>query len=380
MVSWEHATAIDGRDALLALAGAGLPRFVLHLEPALHWEYWEDPVWALAAALVAFALGRLATRLLFLVVGRWSKLAIPRLGEAPLERLRAPVRLLVPLLTVAGALSLVDLSDTARSILRQALVVAIILTVGWLLFRLVQVFEETVAARLLVDGAVKADASANYTQLQTFRNIAGFLIAVMSVGLALLSFADVRQLGTSVLASASVVGVIVGFAAQRSIATVFAGLGIAIAQPIRIGDVVVVENEGGTIEEITLTYVVVRLWDLRRLILPVSHFLEKPFENWSRGSTELLGSVLIYFDHSLPLATIRAEFQRLLDASPYWDKKTSSLQVTDTTERAIVIRAQMSAVDAPSAWNLRCEIREKLVEFVQTQHEKALPRQRTLAG
>jgi small-conductance mechanosensitive channel len=380
MDSCDDGAAITSGRALFALANAGLPHWIRKLEPALHFEYWEDPIWALGTAFVAFVLGRLVTRLLFWVAARWMKLAVPRLGDEPLKPLREPVRWVVPLVMVAAALSLADLSDTARGVVHQLLVVSIILTSGWLLFRFVQVFEEIVARRLVVDGNVKAEASANYTQLQSFRNIAGFLIAVVSVGLALLSFADVRQLGTSVLASAGVLGVVVGFAAQRSISTLFAGLGIAIAQPIRIGDVVVVENEGGTIEEITLTYVVVRLWDYRRLILPVSYFLEKPFENWSRGSTELLGSVLIYFDHSLPLEAVRQEFKRLLDASPYWDKKSWSLQVTDTTERTIVIRAQMSAADASTAWNLRCEIREKLVEFVQTQHQQALPRQRTMAG
>jgi small-conductance mechanosensitive channel len=365
---------------LFALASTHLPRWVRHLEPLLHFDYWEDVVWAAGAALLAFVAGRGVARLLFFIVNRWTRRSATRIDDALVRHLRAPVRWLLPLLSVAWALSVVDLSETAHEMLRQCFVVAIILTVGWLLFRVVHVLEEAVATRLLVDGAVSADSSGNYTQLQTFRNIAGFLIAVVSVGLALLSFAGVRQIGTSVLASASVIGVVVGFAAQRSIATILAGVTIAVAQPIRIGDVVVVENQGGTIEEITLTYVVVRLWDLRRLIVPVNTFLEKPFENWSRGSTELLGSVLIYFDHSLPLEAVRAEFTRLLEASPYWDHKISSLQVTDTTERTIVIRAQMSAADAASTWNLRCEIREKLVEFVQGKHQAALPRQRTAAG
>ena len=251
-----------------------------------------------------------------------------------------------------------------------------ILNVGWLLFRIVHVAEEIVAARLVVDGAVKADSRGNYTQLQSFRNIAGFLIAIVSTGLALLSFAGVRELGTSVLASAGVVGIVVGFAAQKSIATLVSGLALAIAQPIRIGDIIVVEGQQGTVEEITLTYVVVRLSDLRRLVLPVGQFLDKSFENWSRVSPEMLGNVLFYFDYALPVEELRAELKRLLDASPRWNKGSWSLQVVDMTDRTLVVRAQMSADDPSTAWDLRCEIREQIIAFVQAKHPGALPRAR----
>src|SRR5262249_20754058 len=150
----------------------------------------------------------------------------------------------------------------------------------------------------------------------------------------------------------------VGFAAQKTISTVLAGVVIAVAQPIRIGDVVVVEDEGGTVEEITLTYVVVRLWDLRRMVLPINHFLEKPFENWSRSSPQILAPVLLHFDYSVPIEKLREELGRLLDASPNWDRMSWNLQMTGATDRSVVLRAQMSAVDAPTAWALRCEIRE----------------------
>ncbi len=365
---------------MLAAAATGAPRWVRQLEPALHFQYWEDALWAFGAAVLAFVAGRVLAHLLHLLASRWARLTVSPVDDIVVKHLHDPVRWLVPLLCVAAALSWVELRPSVHTALRQLVIILIILNVGWLLFRVVRVLEEVVSARLLVDGIVKADARGNYTQLQSFRSIAGFLIGLVSIALALLSFAGVRQLGTSVLASAGVVGIVVGFAAQRSIASIFAGLVIAIAQPIRIGEVVVVEGHNGVVEEITLTYVVVRLGDLRRLVLPVNTFLEKPFENWSRVSTEMIGEVLLYLDYSLPVDAVRRELERVLEASPNWDRNTWSLQVVDATERTMVIRAQMSAVDSGTAWSLRCEVREKLLAFVQEHQRQSLPRQRNIAA
>lgn len=362
--------------ALVALAG--VPHWIARLEPLLHFSYWEDVLWAVGATIVAFAVGRVVAKVLFLVASRWARMSATPLDDLVVKHLNDPVRWLLPLFAVEVALSGVELSERAMAAVHHVLVVLTILNVGWLLFRIVHVAEEIVAARLVVDGAVKADSRGNYTQLQSFRNIAGFLIALVSGGLALLSFAGVRELGTSVLASAGVVGIVVGFAAQKSIATLVSGLVLAIAQPIRIGDVVVVEGQQGTVEEITLSYVVVRLGDLRRLVLPVGTFLDKSFENWSRVSPDMLGNVLLYVDYTTPIDALRAELERLLAASKRWNKVSWSLDVVDMTDRSIVVRAQMSADDPSSAWDLRCEIREQLIAFVQSKHPGALPRQRSV--
>jgi small-conductance mechanosensitive channel len=362
---------------LVALA-AGVPRWIARLEPILHFSYWEDVLWAIAATVVAFALGRLVAQVLFLVANRWSRMTATPVDDLVVKHLKDPLRWLLPLFAVEVALSGVELSDAARGAFNHVLVVLTILNIGWLLFRIVHVAEEIVRTRLVVDGTVRADARANYTQLQSFRNIAGFLIALVSTGLALLSFTGVRELGTSVLASAGVVGIVVGFAAQKSIATLVSGLVLAIAQPIRIGDVVVVDGQQGTVEEITLTYVVVRLGDLRRLVLPVGQFLDKSFENWSRVSPEMLGNVLLYVDYTLPVDAMRTELERLLAESPRWNKVSWSLDVVDTTDRTMVVRAQMSADDPSTAWDLRCEIREKLIAFVQSKYPSALPRRRSV--
>ncbi len=364
----------DFSGHLLALAA--VPRWVQRLEPALHHDYWEDVFWAVATVVGAFILGRLVARLLHALAKRSSRMTATPLDDLLVKHLRDPMRWLIPIFFVDFAVTSVELSDKARDTFHQFLVVATILNVGWLLYRVVFVLEEFLSTRFVVDGALKDEARGNYTQLQSFRNISGFLIAVISVGLALLSFAGVRQIGTSVLASAGVVGIVVGFAAQKSIATPVSGIVPAVAQPIRIGDVVVVEGQQGTVEEITMTFVVVRLSDLRRLVLPVGNFLDKPFENWSRVSPELVGNVLLYLDYAVSVDAVREELKRLLDAAPLWDKKTWSLQVVDSTDRTLVVRALMSAANPSNAWDLRCEIRERLIGFVQEKHAAALPRSR----
>jgi small-conductance mechanosensitive channel len=202
------------------------------------------------------------------------------------------------------------------------------------------------------------------------------VVGLLTLAAILMTFEKVRYLGTSILASAGIAGLIVGFAAQRSIATLLAGIQIAITQPIRIDDVVIVENEWGRIEEITLTYVVVRIWDLRRLILPITYFLEKPFQNWTRVSADILGTIFLYVDYTVPVEAVRAEFRRILEKSGKWDGRVSVLQVTNTTERTVELRALVSATDSSSAWELRCHVREKLIEFLQKNYPHALPRLR----
>ena len=171
-------------------------------------------------------------------------------------------------------------------------------------------------------------------------------------------------------------GIVIGIAAQKSLATLLAGIQIAFTQPIRLDDVVVVETEWGRIEEITLTYVVVALWDKRRLVLPITYFLEKPFQNWTRSTSDLLGSVFLYLDYTAPIPALRAELDRLLNQSARWDKKVKALQVTDAKDHTIEVRILASAADSGAAFDLRCEIREGLIDFLQRHHPDALPKTR----
>jgi len=215
-----------------------------------------------------------------------------------------------------------------------------------------------------------------YTQVRVLGRVGKAIIAVFALASMLMVFDSVRQFGTSILASAGIAGIIVGFAAQRSIATLLAGFQIALTQPIRLDDVVIVDNEWGRIEDITLTYVVVRIWDERRLVVPITHFIERPFQNWTRSSSDLLGSVFLHVDYTVPLGALREELDRILAASPHWDGKVKVLHVTDARERTLELRILASAPDAPSTWNLRCEVREKLVAFLQARYPQCLPRVR----
>ena len=216
------------------------------------------------------------------------------------------------------------------------------------------------------------------TQFNILERILVFLIIIISVGLILMLFEDVRRIGISLFASAGVAGIIIGFAAQRIIGTVIAGIQIAITQPIRIDDVVIIEGEWGKIEEITLTYVVVHIWDKRRLIVPTTFFFEKPFQNWTRTTSEILGTVFIYTDYNVPFDELRNELTRLLESTPLWDRKVNVLQVTDAKERTVETRALMSAKDSGTAWDLRVFVREHLIKFLQNNYPDSLPKTRVV--
>jgi small-conductance mechanosensitive channel len=356
------------------------PEWIHRLADSFPHGYWEGVLWALGLGAVALLLGRFAAWALLGLAKRWSRVTATLIDNVALEHLAQPTRWLLPLLALAVALPALELRPRAHEIVHQLVLVAIILTIGWLFFRIVRALEEVLGMRLTVDGAIRPEARANYTQLRSFRNIAGFLIALVSIGLALVSFAGVRQIGASMLASAGVAGVVLGFAAQRSIATLVSGLVLAVAQPIRLDDSVVVEGESGVVEEITLTYVVVRLSDQRRIVLPINYFLERPFENWSRGTPGLVGRVLIHVDYAAPVEALREELRLILESSPHWDKKTWRLFVSDANDKTMVLRAQMSAKDPDTAWELRCEVREKLIGVIREKYPYALPTSRNQAA
>ena len=215
------------------------------------------------------------------------------------------------------------------------------------------------------------------TQIQFIRKFLVVVIVFVTIAIILLSFESMRKIGTGLLTGVGIGGIIVGFAAQNSLGNLLAGFQIAFTQPIRIDDVLVVEGEWGRVEEITLTYVVLNIWDKRRLILPINYFITKPFQNWTRSSSEILGTVFLYVDYTIPLEAIRKEFDRLIDLSPLWDKKVKVVQVTDTKENNIEVRVLMSARNSSEAFDLRCYIRENLVTFIQQNYPGSLPRVRT---
>lgn len=217
-----------------------------------------------------------------------------------------------------------------------------------------------------------------YTQINVLQKVANFIVIIFGIGLILISFESIRQIGVGLFASAGVAGIIIGFSAQKAIGTLVAGIQIAITQPFRLEDAVVVEGEWGWVEEINLNYVVIRIWDQRRLILPSTYFLEKPFQNWTRTSGELLGSVFLYTDYTIPFDELRKELDRILEKTDLWDKKAKVLQVSDAKEHTVEIRILVSAKNSPTAWDLRVLVREKMIEFIQKNYPECLPKTRVV--
>ncbi|CAN5428089.1 mechanosensitive ion channel [soil metagenome] len=288
------------------------------------------------------------------------------------------MRLIVPLLATRLVLPLAapHLPASTIELLRSYLAVALVVAITWLAIRLTRVLEDVTSRKFAIDVEDNLRARRVRTRVALLRRILVVGIGVVGLGLLLLQLPGFRTVGTGLLASAGVLGIIVGVAAQRPISNLLAGLQIALTQPFRVEDAVIVENEWGWIEEITLTFVVVRLWDLRRLVLPISYLLEKPFQNWTRTTTSLVGSAFLYTDYSVPVDALRSELERIVRDSPLWDGETCVLQVTELTERAVQLRALVSASNASRSLDIRCKVREKLVAYLQQNHPSALPKVR----
>jgi len=288
--------------------------------------------------------------------------------------LKGPLRFLIPTLCIAGVIPLLRLPERVSLFIGNFINILLIALFGWIAVKIIYIVRDALLNRYDINARDNVHARSMHTQMRLIANIIGVVIVLLTVSFILMSFSQVRHIGVSILASAGVLGIVIGFAAQKTLGNFIAGIQIAIAQPIRLDDVVIIENEWGWIEEITLTFVVVRIWDLRRLVVPISYFLEKPFQNWTRTSADLLGTVFIYTDYTVPVKEVRNELTRILENNSKWDKKVNVLQVTNATEKTVELRALMSAADSPTAWNLRCEVREKLLEFLQQRFPECLPR------
>ena len=307
---------------------------------------------------------------------RWGQRQASTLESLFIPVLANGLQLILPLLALLLARPLLPTAPRYTAVVNLVVSMLLIVTVAWVLIRALNVLDRLVALRYPIDVTDNLQARSIRTQFSFLRKLGIFLVVLISSASTLMLFDGARQLGTSLLTSAGILGLVIGFAAQKILGNLLAGFQIALTQPIRIDDAVIVENEWGWIEELTLTYVVVRLWDWRRLVLPINYFIEKPFQNWTRNSAELIGSVFLYTDYAVPLEPLRAELTRLLAAHPLWDGKVNVLQVTDSRERVVELRALMSARNAPEAWDLRCAIREGLIVYLQREHPEALPRLR----
>ena len=325
---------------------------------------------------ISILLGLFLKYILFKLLDIYNRHSNPRLVMSLTKHLKHPLTLFVPLLFVAMALPTVPLSDRSIHTLRRILEILNILVFAWMLIKLVSVVQDMVRHKYDIGKTDNFRERKLITQLQFIRRLSIIIILFVAGSMVLLQFDAVRSLGTGLLTSAGIAGVVIGFAAQRSLANLLAGLQIAFTQPIRIDDVLVLENEFGRVEEITLTYVVVRIWDNRRLIIPLNYFIEKPFQNWTRSSIDILATVYFYTDYNVPVDELRKELNRILTGTKLWNGEVAGLQVTDAQQDNVQLRALFSARSSGEAWDLRCLVREKLLYFIQKNYPEALPKLR----
>ena len=328
----------------------------------------------LVAVLVALVVGVLIGVIVRRLCRRW-----PVAVEAA-RRGRVPLRLLLVLIAVRQVLATTSVLGDWQDPLLTIVQLAILAVSGWLLAVVAFVLEDLTLARFPIDVADNRRARRVRTQVTLLRRLSVATIITLVVVSMLLTLPGARQAGATLLASAGVIGIVAGLAAQSSLSNLFAGLQLAFTDAIRSDDVVVVEDEWGRIEAITLTYVVVHLWDDRRLILPSTYFTTTAFQNWTRKESAVLGAVELDVDWGVPLSDLRTELDRALQASSIWDQRVGILQVTDAVGSFVRLRVLVSGIDGPTVFDLRCEIREALVVYLQREHPEALPRVRVDSG
>lgn len=252
--------------------------------------------------------------------------------------------------------------------------ILLIFSIAWIAIQFIKAGTYYLQTKLDVRNPDNLIARKSLTQIKIFKNIANTIVVIIAFSISLLTFEQVRSIGLSLLTSAGIAGIIIGFAAQKTIGLILAGIQLAVTQPIRLDDVVIVEGEWGRIEEITLTYVVVKIWDERRLILPATWFLEKPFQNWTRTSSQILGTVLIYVDFSFPVEVLRQVVPGLLKDNPDWDGRVWNVQVTQVTHQYKEIRVLVSSSDSSKNWDLRTKLREQLIDFINQNYPETFAR------
>ncbi|WP_089838647.1 mechanosensitive ion channel family protein [Chitinophaga filiformis] len=295
-----------------------------------------------------------------------------------LNRLGMPLSYFLPMLILDIVLPFMELHRKPMALLSKIVEIGLMVSFGFMLIGLVKFFEDYISHTYDLKKEDNLRERKMRTQLQFVRKLAISMIMILTFCAVLLSFDNLRKIGAGLLTGVGVGGIIVGFAAQRSLSNFLAGMQIAFTQPIRIDDVLVVEGEWGRVEEITLTYVVVGIWDQRKLILPINYFIEKPFQNWTRTGSAILGTAFLYLDYTAPIDALRSEFERLLKDQPLWDKRVQVMQVTNITEQTIEVRMLVSANSSGKAFDLRCYLREKMLAFIQEHHAYCLPKKRAI--
>ena len=340
---------------------------------AWDWNTLAATVWPLAVALLLGVLVHLSLRRLARTAGRHAR---EHLRARIAHVVAVPAATALPLLFLAIALDATPLDPALVATLRHWIALGGMLCLTWLLARLVGAVEDRILREHPVDVEDNLAARRVQTQTRVISRVLQGAVVLVGVALALMTFPQVRQVGTALLASAGIIGLVAGVAAQPVFGNLIAGLQIALAQPIRLDDVVIVDGEWGRIEEITSTYVVVRIWDERRLVVPLQWFISNPFQNWTRSSAQLLGTAFLWLDHRAPIDAIRAELQRICEADPRWDRRVCVTQITETDRHTIEVRLLVSARNSGDLFDLRCAVREGMLAFLNRAHPEALPRLR----
>ena len=339
----------------------------------IHMPLW---FWSLTTVAASLAVALFTHRIFFALAKRLTARTKSSIDNSLARHSEKPMRLILLFFAVLVVLPITTIPARIEEPVRHIVGLGLIASFGWLLIALIDVFDDLVTIRHSVEVRDNLSARRIRTQVEVLRRIAVSGIIVITIAIMLMTFPSIRHLGEGLFASAGVAALVAGLAARSTMSNLIAGLQVALTQPIRLDDVVIVEGEWGRIEEISTTYVVVCIWDLRRLVVPLSYFIEKPFQNWTRSTADLLGTVFVYTDYTVPVEMVRAELHRILQASGMWDEKVWGLQVTNATERTLELRALMSAADSSTAWDLRCHVREQLVRFLQQDCPQGLPKMR----
>ncbi len=337
---------------------------------------WHQAIAAAWPLLAALLLGLLVRQALLAIARRARAHADAHLSARVIRVIAVPAALGLPLLFLALAVRATPLPPGAVAQLQHWLGIGVLLCVVWLAVRAVGALQARILREHPVDIEDNLAARRVQTQTRVIARVVQGAIILVGVALALMTFPAIRQIGATLLASAGIIGLVAGIAAKPVFGNLIAGLQIALAQPIRLDDVVIVDGEWGRIEEITSTYVVVRVWDERRLVVPLQWFIENPFQNWTRTSAQLLGTAFLWLDYRTPMAEVRAELQRICEEDPRWDGRVCIAQVTETSEQTIQVRLLVSARNSGELFDLRCVVRERMVDYLNRCHPQALPRLR----
>jgi len=326
--------------------------------------------------IISLAFGVIVRLAFFKIVNYYAAKSDQITIQSLRNRLGKSLFLFIPLSILRLALE--SLYPEQFTWVNKILEVAIVVSIALLVTKLIYVLQDVLFYQYDLKQSDNLKARKVHTQIVYLRKIAMVIVVILAISIILLSFDSVRKYGATMLTSAGVAGIIIGFAAQKTLANLMAGIQIAFTQPIRIDDAVVVEGEWGWVEEINLTYVVIKIWDMRRLVLPITYFTENPFQNWTRSSAQLLGAVYLYLDYKAPLEELRNHFDKVLESTNLWDKTSKAFQVTDTSEKTMTVRMLMTAKNSPEAYDLRCYVREEMLKYIQAEHPEGLPKTRAV--